>query len=82
MPRDVVAVMGQADATADTVWTPDFWVADADADAAAETATARGGQVLAEPEVTDTGFRTAVLADPGGARFFVSQRLRSSPDRP
>jgi uncharacterized protein len=73
VPRGVVAVMKQADAAADAVWTPDFWVADADA--AAEAATARGGQVVVEPEVTDTGFRTAVLADPGGARFSVSQPL-------
>ena len=45
------------------------------ADAAAETATARGGQVVAEPGFTDTGSRTALLADPGGARFSVSQLL-------
>jgi len=84
MPGDVVAVLERAHTAADAVWTPssrsagrpttDFWVADTET--AAETATTRGGQLVAEHEVTDTGFRTTVLADPGGARFTTSQRLR------
>lgn len=68
--REVVATMEQVDA--DPVWRPDFWVDDTDA--AAETALARGGQVIAAPADTDLGFRTAVLADPTGGTFSVSRR--------
>ena len=54
-------------------WAVDFWIADADA--AAATAEQRGGQVL-EPPADAGPFRRAVLADPEGAVFSVSQLLR------
>jgi len=44
----------------------------ADADATAERAAALGGTVIAAPQVTP-GFRSAVLGDPAGAVFSVSQ---------
>jgi predicted enzyme related to lactoylglutathione lyase len=53
-------------------WRTDFWIADADA--AAARATQLGGSVVAGPE--DAGpFREAVLADPAGATFSVSQLI-------
>ena len=70
MSRDVVAVMARADEGDAAHWRADFWIADADA--AAAGATRLGGSVLAGPE--DAGpFREAVLADPAGATFSVSQ---------
>jgi predicted enzyme related to lactoylglutathione lyase len=51
-------------------WSVDFWIADADA-AAGKTA-ALGGTVIAPPHDT-AGFRRAILADPHGAAFSVSQ---------
>jgi uncharacterized protein len=71
--RDVVAVAEQADPREPARWTPDFWVDDADA--TAEVALARGGHVLTEPLAVGAHLRTAVLADPSGARFTVSQRI-------
>lgn len=53
-------------------WAVDFWIADADA--AAATAEREGGSVIAPPYETP-GFREAVLADPQGAVFTVSQLL-------
>jgi hypothetical protein len=53
----------------------DFWIADADA--AAETTARLGGTVLAGP-LEAPGFRTAVLQDPQGATFSVSQLLLSA----
>jgi predicted enzyme related to lactoylglutathione lyase len=68
--RDVVAVMAGAGDGEATHWRVDFWIADADA--AAARATRLGGSVVAGPE--DAGpFREAVLADPAGATFSVSQ---------
>jgi uncharacterized protein len=69
VPRDVVAVMVPA-AGGPPRWTPDFWVADADA--AASRARELSGAVLAPPAETGAG-RTAVLADPAGAVFTVSK---------
>ena len=69
--RDVVAVLVRAGAGEAAHWRADFWIADADA--AAARATRLGGSVVAGPE--DAGpFREAVLADPAGATFSVSQR--------
>ncbi len=51
-------------------WSVDFWVAGADG--AAECAAALGGQVIAPP-FDIPGFRSAVLADPAGAVFSVSE---------
>jgi uncharacterized protein len=68
--REVVAVMARAGDGEAAHWRADFWIADADA--AAARATQLGGSVVAGPE--DAGpFREAVLADPAGATFSVSQ---------
>ena len=68
--REVVAVMARAGDGEAAHWRVDFWIADADA--AAARATRLGGSVVAGPE--DAGpFREAVLADPAGATFSVSQ---------
>ena len=70
VPRDVVAVMFPAGPDAPPAWSVDFWVADIDA--AVATATAGGGSVVAP--VFDTGVgRSAVLTDPQGAVFGVTQ---------
>jgi hypothetical protein len=53
-------------------WAVDFWIADADA--AVATAEREGGSVVTPPYETP-GFREAVLADPQGAVFSVSQLL-------
>ena len=72
VPRDVVAAMMAGD-DEPAGWAVDFWIADADA--AAATAERSGGRVLAPP--ADAGpFRRAVLADPEGAAFSVSQLVR------
>jgi uncharacterized protein len=68
--REVVAVMARAGDGEAAHWRVDFWIADADA--AAARATELGGSVVSGPE--DAGpFREAVLADPAGATFSVSQ---------
>jgi predicted enzyme related to lactoylglutathione lyase len=71
VPRDVVAVMAPlAGAGAPSRWDVDFWVADAEA--AAARATELGGGVVV-PVHDRPPFRSAVLADPEGAAFSVSQ---------
>ena len=71
VPRDVVAVMTALQANgARPHWSVDFWVRDADA--AAATVAERGGIVVAGPYET-AGFRSAMIADPQGAAFSVSQ---------
>jgi uncharacterized protein len=68
--REVVAVMARAGEGEAAHWRADFWIADADA--AAARAARLGGSIVAGPE--DAGpFREAVLADPAGAIFSVSQ---------
>ncbi|MBV9838071.1 MAG: VOC family protein [Solirubrobacterales bacterium] len=69
VPRDVVAAM-VANPAGEPGWSIDFWIADADA--AAATAARLGGQVVLAPH-DRPGFRSAVLADPQGAVFSVSQ---------
>jgi uncharacterized protein len=66
--REVVATMMPSDG--EPRWAVDFWIADADA--AAEAATERGGRVLDGPGDAPP-FRRAVLADPAGADFSISQ---------
>jgi uncharacterized protein len=68
VPRDVVAVMAAGERQPG--WSEDFWTRDADA--TAEMAARLGGRVLAVPFDTPVG-RTAILADPQGAAFSVSQ---------
>jgi predicted enzyme related to lactoylglutathione lyase len=75
VPRDVVAVMApiSADRFPDEVpshWSVDLWIDDADA--AAETAAKHGGTVIAPP-FDSPPFRQAVIADPHGASFSVSE---------
>jgi predicted enzyme related to lactoylglutathione lyase len=68
VPRDVVGVM--IPGTEEAQWSIDFWVDDADT--AAELAAGLGGSVVVPPRDIP-GFRNAVLADPQGAAFSVSQ---------
>lgn len=75
VPRDMVAGMmalGEAEVGPGTPprWSVDFWIADADA-VAAQTPEL-GGAVLVAPHDMPP-FRRAVIADPGGAAFSVSQ---------
>ena len=65
---EVVATMMPSEGEAR--WAVDFWIADADA--AARAATERGGRVLEAPNEVPP-FRSAVLSDPAGADFSVSQ---------
>jgi uncharacterized protein len=65
--RDVVAAMVAGEQAA---WSVDFWIDDVDA--AAERATALGGTVLSPPADAIVG-RSALIADPGGAVFSLSQ---------
>jgi len=69
--REVVAVMtASPSAGAVAAWHVDFWVDDVDA--AVTSASALGGRTLVAPLDQPPG-RTAVLADPAGAAFSVSQ---------
>jgi len=75
VPRDVVAVMIEMDSHGmpkelPSHWSVDFWIADADE--AAAKAPQLGGAVVMPPSDTPA-FREAVLTDPGGAAFTVSQ---------
>jgi uncharacterized protein len=75
VPRDVVGVMAPmtSDRFPDEVpsyWSVDFWVHDADA--AAGKAAELGGKAVVPP-YDIPGFRQAVLADPAGAAFSVSE---------
>jgi predicted enzyme related to lactoylglutathione lyase len=72
MPRDIVAVMAPPDPQVPPHWNVNFRIEDADAIAA--HAAALGGTVVMAPMDTP-GFRSAVLADPQGAVFSVSQPL-------
>jgi uncharacterized protein len=72
VPRDVVAVMQQSNGGAPAAWNVDFWVSSTDD--VTRRATERGGAVIVAPHET-AGFRNAVLADPHGAAFSVSQLL-------
>jgi predicted enzyme related to lactoylglutathione lyase len=75
VPRDLVATMmplevGDAGESAESHWGVDFWIADTDA--AAARVEELGGKAIVAP-YDNPGFRTAVLADPNGAAFSVSQ---------
>ena len=74
--RDVVAVMLPLDPGADAAphWSVDFWVHDADATAA--QAEELGGRVVVAPHDA-APFRQAVLEDPQGASFSISQLVLS-----
>jgi predicted enzyme related to lactoylglutathione lyase len=73
VPRDVVAAMAPAGDAAAAV--PPHWnvnIRIGDADATVEQAARLGGQVIM-PAFDTPGFRNAVLADPQGAVFSISQ---------
>jgi predicted enzyme related to lactoylglutathione lyase len=70
IPRDVIAAMAAPDPNVPAHWNVNFRVSDADAIAA--RAAELGGSVLAGPFDTP-GFRNAVIADPQGATFSISQ---------
>jgi len=71
VPRDVVGVMTpRPGGDGRSSWSVDFWVKDADL--AAANAAELGGTILLGP-LDAPGFRTAVIADPHGAVFSVSQ---------
>ncbi len=75
VPRDVVAVMapsGDAAAAVPPHWNVNLRVDDADA--TVERAARLDGKVLLPPH-DSPGFRNAVLADPQGAVFSISQLL-------
>ena len=75
IPRDVVAVMAPTADDRSAPAVPPHWNVNLrvdDADAIAEHAAGLGGTVVAPPRDTP-GFRSAVLADPQGAVFSVSQ---------
>ncbi|MBV8081636.1 MAG: hypothetical protein JOY86_01485 [Candidatus Eremiobacteraeota bacterium] len=76
MPRDVVAVMvpvsnGSATSTPPH-WSVDFWVSDADS--TAQRAADQGGKVLVAPH-HEQGFKRAIIADPQGSVFSISQLM-------
>jgi uncharacterized protein len=72
VPRDSIAVMMEADPGTPPHWSVDFWIDDTDA--AVERAVAAGGAALAAPFDIPM-FRTAVLRDPQGAAFSISQLM-------
>jgi hypothetical protein len=72
VPRDSVAVMIDAERGTPPHWSVDFWIDDANA--AVQRAVAAGGAALAEPFDIPM-FRTAVLRDPQGAVFTISQLM-------
>ena len=69
--REVIATMTPATG-GPAHWSANFWVQDADA--AAAKAAELSGRVV-EPPSDSPGFRNAVLADPSGVTFAISQRL-------
>jgi uncharacterized protein len=83
VPRDVVAAMAtmtdeQFPPEIPSHWRIDLWVADADA--TADEAARRGGKVLAPPyDVPGAPLRQAVLADPEGAPFSITQLTVGGP---
>jgi predicted enzyme related to lactoylglutathione lyase len=80
VPRDLVAVIAPLDdPNARSRWDVDFWVRDTEVTAG--HAVELGGRVVVPPHDRPP-FRSAVLADPGGAAFSISQLVASSPERP
>jgi predicted enzyme related to lactoylglutathione lyase len=71
VPRDVVAVMIGGDPPR---WQAGFWIADAEE--AVARAEELGGRVL-EPVTSDSVGKNAVLADPAGAEFSITQIVLS-----
>jgi uncharacterized protein len=72
LPRDMVAVMAPPNPEIPPHWNVNFRVDDADA--IASRATELGGSVMMPP-ADGGGFRSAVIGDPQGAVFSISQPL-------
>jgi predicted enzyme related to lactoylglutathione lyase len=70
IPQDVVAVMAPRELSVPPHWNVNLQVSDVDL--TAEAAAAQGGNLIAPPFATP-GFRNAVIEDPQGAVFSVSQ---------
>lgn len=68
----VIADMSGLPEEAPSHWGVDFWIADTDA--AVAKATELGGKFV-NPPTDSPGFRSAVLVDPQGAVFTISQLL-------
>jgi predicted enzyme related to lactoylglutathione lyase len=75
VPRDVVAVVLEGADIAIAYWSADFWIDDVEA--AVERVVRLGGSVVAPP-FDVVVFRRAVVTDPAGAVFTISQLV---PDR-
>jgi predicted enzyme related to lactoylglutathione lyase len=75
LPRDMVAVMAPPNPDVPPHWNVNFRVDDADATAA--KAAELGGHIVM-PVADGGGFRSAVIGDPQGAVFSISQPLGSS----
>jgi uncharacterized protein len=75
VPRDLVATMAPLADGAQPHWSVDFWIDDVERAVAA--ATGHGGAVVAPPYPLPP-FRQAVLADPNGAAFSVSQLVAAA----
>jgi predicted enzyme related to lactoylglutathione lyase len=71
--REVIAAMAPGNAGGKARWSVDFWVGDIDT--AAGAAEPAGGTVVMAPFETPLG-RSAVLADPAGVTFSISQVKR------
>ena len=72
VPRDVVAVGMEAADAQPAHWSVDFWIDDVDA--AAERVARLGGSVIAPPFDVAV-FRRAVVTDPAGATFSISELI-------
>ncbi len=73
VPRDIVATMvpSEGDGSPPS-WSVDFWVRNAED--VARLASGSGGRVIVPPyDIPAAGLRQAVLADPAGATFSVTQ---------
>ena len=73
VPRDVVAVVVPADGDGPAAWGVDFWIDDVER--AVDDVRRLGGSVLAGPYDAPPSFRQAVVTDPGGASFSLSQLM-------
>jgi predicted enzyme related to lactoylglutathione lyase len=73
VPRDLVATIDPPGG--EPGWNVDFWIDDADR--AVATAEEHGGGVVSPVSEQVPGFRHAVLADPNGVPFSVSQLVLS-----
>lgn len=74
VPRDVVAVMVPSADDAGSAWGVDFWIDDVAR--AVDVVRQQGGSVLAGPYDAPPSFSQAIVADPGGAVFSLSQLVR------